>query len=339
MEIRPNAPFRSPVEFEEIMHEAVLTMQDFLQRKYQASLLGTGMHPFLKLDETGIWPHRHKQIYSAYSKVFNLKRHGWLNIQSFQLNLPYSDETSGILLHNMLAVICTYLPAIAASSPVYEGKLGDQLDNRLGFYMQNQIEIPSVTGDVIPEYYNSFDQYRRNVIDKYSAELIAAGADPIIVGKEWVNSRGAIFRFDRTALEIRVMDEQECIKSDVAFSCFVRALLRGMMEEETELLPHEILVKDFGSIVMNGLDAEVHHPCGSTARQVCRCLLRTALKNASDEEKKYLPLIARRIEIGSLSEIIRAKIAHKTRKVDFKEATVDVYSNLMKSLIDNQPYS
>ena len=125
MEIKPNTPFESPIEFEETMQEAVLTVQDFLHRKYQANLLGTGMHPLLRLEETAVWPHRHRQIYQAYSKIFSLKRQGWLNIQSFQLNLPYSSETKGVLLHNILTCICAYLPAFAASSPIYEGKLGE----------------------------------------------------------------------------------------------------------------------------------------------------------------------------------------------------------------------
>ena len=133
IEIKPNSPFTSPVDFEETMQEAVVTMHDFLQCKYHADLLGTGMHPLLQLEETSVWPHRHRQIYEAYSKVFNLKRHGWLNIQSFQLNLPYANEKSGVLLHNLLAQICAYLPAITASSPVYEGKFGKNVDNRLHF--------------------------------------------------------------------------------------------------------------------------------------------------------------------------------------------------------------
>ena len=201
-----------------------MTAQDFLRRKYNANLLGTGMHPLLRLDETRVWPHRHKQIYEAYSKIFSLRRHGWLNIQSFQLNLSYSNEASGVLLHNVLAYVCAYLPALAASSPICEGKLRENVDNRLFFYKKNQKEIPSVTGDVIPEYVSSFDEYKKEIIGRYSSDLALAGADKRILGKEWVNSRGVIFRFDRSALETRVMDEQECVKSDVALSCFIRAL-------------------------------------------------------------------------------------------------------------------
>ena len=337
MEIRSNVPFKSPEEFNETMQNAVLTLLDFLESRHGAHLLGTGMHPLLRLEETGVWPHRHRQIYEAYSKVFNLKRHGWLNIQSFQLNVPYFKE-EGILLHNLLANMCAYLPAIAASSPAYEGKLRENVDNRLHFYALNQREVPSVTGDVVPEYISSFQQYEKEIIGKYSLDLAKAGAKESLLYKDWVNSRGIIFRFERRAVEIRVMDEQECIKSDVALSCFIRASLRGLMHEKPKLLPHEILVKDFNSIVENGLSAKVVHPRGLTARQVCQHFFRIAWENATEEEKKYLPIIQKRIEAGNLSEIIKERIQRKAQKTSFKEALITIYSKLIKSLADNEPY-
>jgi len=338
MELKPNAPFRSPEDFEETMQQAVLTISGFLDRKCKAHLLGCGMHPLLRLEETGVWPHRHRQIYQAFSKLFSLKRHGWLNIQSFQLNLPYSNEESGVLLHNVLANLCGYLPAIAASSPVYEGTLGRDVDNRLTFYELNQKEVPSITGDVIPEYVSSFSEYQEKIIEKYSSDMAAAGADELILHKDWVNSRGAVFRFDRKAVEIRVMDEQECVKSDVALSCFIRALLRGLLGRETKLLPHEVLVRDFNSVVARGLNAGTRHPNGRNARQVCEYFLGIARENASAEERKYLSIVQKRIEHGNLSEIVRERVEKRAKKTDFKEAIVSVYSELMKSLIDNRPY-
>lgn len=338
MEVKPNAPFASPVEFETTMQEAVLTLQEFVHNKYRAHLLGTGMHPLLKLDETGVWPHRHRQIYEALGQIFDLKRHGWLNIQSYQLNLPYSDEKNGVMLHNWIVDICPFLPAVAASSPVYEGRFGKDIDNRLHFYEENQREVPSITGEVIPELVDSFSTYKTDVIQKYSKDLEAEGASKLLLGKDWINSRGVIFRFDRKALEVRVMDEQECVKSDVALSCFVRALLRGLMEEQTPHLKHEILVRDFKSIVKDGLNARVEDSRGKTAREVCLSLLRLASDYATDEEKKFLPIVHKRIEQGNLSNVLREKIVRKSQKTDFKEAVIHIYLELTESLIDNRPY-
>jgi gamma-glutamyl:cysteine ligase YbdK (ATP-grasp superfamily) len=338
LEIKANTPFKSPDVFEETMQDAVLTLTDFLERRYKAQLLGTGMHPLLMLNETAVWPHRHKQIYQAYSKVFNLKRHGWLNIQSFQLNLPYFDEKTAVLMHNLIGEICTYLPAISASSPIFEGKIGDLVDNRLCFYMQNQKEVPSIVGDVIPEHVSSFEQYNREIIERYSQDLAKVGVDKCILHRDWVNSRGVIFRFDRKALEIRIMDEQECVKSDVALSCFIRALIREMLKEKSEPLSHEILVKDFHAVIAGGLDARVMHSKGQTARKVCEYFYKIARKNATEEEKNYLPVIEKRLKRGNLSDIIKERVQTKAQKMDLREAIISVYSSLMKSLIKNQPY-
>jgi gamma-glutamyl:cysteine ligase YbdK (ATP-grasp superfamily) len=337
MEIKANQPFKTPWEFEETMQTAVTTLSQVVQ-KCGAMLLGTGMHPLLKLQETAIWPHYHKKIYQQYGKIFNLNQHGWLNIQSFHLNLPFQKEADAIQTHNQLANLCAYLPAIAASSPIYESQNGQDIDNRLQFYKINQKEVPSITGDVIPEYASSLSQYKRDVIEQYSRDLACAGADKTLLQREWVNSKGVIFRFDRRALEVRVMDEQECIKSDVALACFVRAALRGLIASNAELLPHDVLVNDFNAVIKDGLNAKVSSPLGETSRRVCQCYLKLAIEHAEEDEKKYLWLVKKRIEDGNLSELIKASVLRRAQKTDFHQAIVDVYSTLIKCLYDNQPY-
>jgi hypothetical protein len=216
--------------------------------------------------------------------------------------------------------------------------MGPNVDNRLYFYRLNQREVPSVTGDVIPENVSSLAQYRKEVIGQYSRDLAKAGIEKTLLSKEWVNSRGVIFRFDRSALEVRVMDEQECVKSDVALSCYVRAALRGLISSKDAPLPHNLLVSDFNSTLTSGLDAKVLNPHGPKARQVCQYLFDLAWANADKEEKKYLPIVQKRIERGSLSELIRGRISKRAQKTDIKEAILGVYSTLIKCLADNQPY-
>jgi len=337
MEIKANHPFHSPCEFEETMHAAVTTLNNIV-KKHSAKLLGTGMHPILKLQDTGVWPHCHKKIYNAYGKIFNLNQHGWLNIQSFHLNLPFQKENDATETHNHLCNLAAYLPAIAASSPFYENKLGSDVDNRLQFYKTNQKEVPSIAGDVIPEYAQTLKQYKRTIIGGYSNDLAKAGADKTLLNREWVNSRGVIFRFDRSALEIRVMDEQECIKSDVALTCFIRATLRGLLATGEKFLPHEVLVTDFNAAIKEGLKAETLNPHGKTAQKICQHYFNLADKFADTDEKKYLPLIKRRIQEGNLSDTICKRVLGRATKTSLPEAITDVYSTLIKCLNDNEPY-
>jgi gamma-glutamyl:cysteine ligase YbdK (ATP-grasp superfamily) len=336
-EFRAGVPFESPCVFEETMHKAVMEISDLLERRFHASLLGLGMHPLLRLDEAEIWSHRDRSIYEAMGRIFDLRQHGWLNIQSYQLNLPYSSEREGVKLHNTLANIIPYLPAISAASPVYESKISEYLDSRLYFYMVNQKEVPSVTGEVIPEYVSSFKEYRKMTIEKYSSELRQLHAPRCIIGKEWLNSRGAIFRFDRSAIEIRIMDEQECVKSDVALSCFIRALLRGLLKADQDL-PHRLLVEDFNSVIKAGLEANVLHSTFSKAYDVCLHFYSIALKNATEDEKKYLWLIKKRITEGNLSNLIIRDIAKRSQKTSPVEAIRGVYLKMIENLKNNEPY-
>jgi gamma-glutamyl:cysteine ligase YbdK (ATP-grasp superfamily) len=337
-EFKANTPFKSPIVFEETMNKAVLNVCDLLERRYHAHLLGLGMHPSLQLGDVHVWSHRDRQLYEIFSRIFNLNQHGWLNIQSFQLNLPFGDEKEAIKLYNALANILPYLPAITASSPVYENKIGDYVDNRLHFYLMNQKEIPSITGDIIPEYVASFDEYEKTTIKRYSEDLARMNAPRCLLNKEWLNSRGAVIRFDKRAIEIRVMDEQECVKSDVALSCFVRALLRGFLEnnETCIYLPHKVLVDNLHEVIKRGLAAKVLHPKGSTAKHVCRFLYRMAWKNADEEEKRYLSFVKQRIEKGSLSNLIAKEINKKVKKTSLEEAILAVYSSLTMNLEENK---
>lgn len=75
------------------------------------------------------------------------------------------------MLHNALVNLLPYLPAITASSPIYESKIGCFTDNRLYFYGKSQIEVPSITGEIIPEYISSFKEYERRIISTYSMAL------------------------------------------------------------------------------------------------------------------------------------------------------------------------
>jgi len=205
----------------------------------------------------------------------------------------------------------------------------------------NQTEVPSITGDIIPEYVSSFEEYEKTTIRQYSEDLAKVNAPRCLLNKEWLNSRGAVIRFDRRAIEIRIMDEQECVKSDVALSCFIRATLRGILQhqEEFEYLPHYVLVKNLHAVIRDGLDALVWHPRGSTARQVCHYLHKIAQENASSEEKKYLGIIKRRIDDGNLSDLILRDVTKRVLKTDLEEAIFVVYFSLANCLERNKVYA
>lgn len=84
MEPKPNAPLKSPRLFEETMQKAVLTLLDYVESKYDAHLLGTGMHPLLHLKtlESGARAQKtdlREAILDVYSSL----------TKSLRDNLPY----------------------------------------------------------------------------------------------------------------------------------------------------------------------------------------------------------------------------------------------------------
>jgi len=347
LEFKATRPFYTPEEFDEVMYAGLEQLLEHLNKKYDAFLLGTGIHPLATLDRIEIWDHYNNRIYQAFGKLFDMKQHGWLNIQSFHLNLPYTNEKDCFAQYNAIANFLPYLPALAASSPVYEGKFAEYVDQRMFFYPLNQKEVPAISGKIIPEYAENFAEWRRNTIDAYSEELRRLGGPEFLMA-EWLNSRGLIIRQDRRALEIRVMDEQECIKSDVALASFVRALIRKMLQDGNEgytRAPFETLVEDYNNVIKYGLEAKVKAPQfyqdGSneirSAREVLKKLVEMANEYATIEEKKYLDIIRKRIEKGNLSNVIRKKIEEMSKSKDFREAIIEVYEKLSFHLERNEP--
>ena len=51
---------------------------------FEYGFMGLGMHPLLKLNETTYWDHDEQEYYQVYDRLFNIKQHGWLNIQALQ---------------------------------------------------------------------------------------------------------------------------------------------------------------------------------------------------------------------------------------------------------------
>jgi gamma-glutamyl:cysteine ligase YbdK (ATP-grasp superfamily) len=234
-----------------------------------AHLLPTGMHPFMRPADTRLWRRSGGAIYRAYDRVFGIGGHGWLNVQSCHVNLPFGTEEETVRLHNAIVMALPYLPALAASSPIFEGRLGPDVDNRLAFYRSNQARVPRIAGDVVPEPMRSFRQYRREVLEPIYRELRGIpGAERL--RHEWVNSRGAIVRFWRSAIEIRVLDVQECVAMDVAVAAFVRGLLAELVDRlaagALAQPDHRTVFADYGMVVAGGPAARVAAPhLGSVA--------------------------------------------------------------------------
>lgn len=198
--------------------------------KYHSALLPTSMHPLLATDskDIKIWPHGNHDIYQKYDKIFGCHGHGFSNIQSIHLNLPFADDKEFVELHQAIRFVLPLIPALMASSPIVEGKKTNALDNRLLFYKNNQKKIAIISGDVIPEEVTSIKDYYYKILNPIDNALSPYNQDKVLEA-EWVNSRGAIARFERNAIEIRLMDSQECPLADFACVAAITAILKDLI--------------------------------------------------------------------------------------------------------------
>ena len=288
---------------------------------YEYGFMGLGMHPLLKLDETTYWDHDEQEYYRVYDRLFDIKQHGWLNIQALQVNIPYQGKDELVAMFNRIRSLLPYLVAVSASSPLVEGKLTSFMDNRLVYYRKNQAAIPDICHGILPERLNSPDDYVKINRQIYS-ELKKCGAE--ILCREWVNSRGVIVRFTRSCLEIKAIDEQECLHSDMAFSAFLLALMRS-----------DLALEEDESSLLAMLEEAMHNGVSGMSPELER-LFSAAKKNATAEELRYLPLIARRIQEGSLAEVM----AQKLKETDLGEEGIkDLMRQMQWCLKENRPYS
>ncbi len=291
IELVPSVPHTSIGEMEEALWQGMGRFHHATGHRYH--LLGLGMHPLLRLEQTAVWDHEDREIYDAYDRLFGLRQHGWLNIQALQVNVHYDSEEKMVRMFNRLRALIPYLVAVTASSPFVEGQATGSMDNRLLYYRENQARVPSICHGLVPERLRGWRDHL-DVLEAVYRDLRAVGGEALC--HEWVDSRGIIIRPHRECLELKVVDEQECLRSDMAVTALVLSLLRAdlHLEEDADAL-------------YDMTDHAIHKGI-VTLRPELRRLLVRAEEVATAEERAYLPLIARRIEEGSVAELMRDRV-------------------------------
>ncbi len=204
---------------------------DGLLEPLGARLMPGAMHPWMDPHrEMRLWPHEDGPIYRAFDRIFGCTGHGWANLQSTHINLAFGTAEEFGRLHAATRLVLSFLPALAASSPVMDARVTGLLDNRLDVYRTNAIRVPSISGLVIPEAVFTPEDYESVILQQIYDDL--APHDPEgVLRYEWANARGCIARFDRGAIEIRVLDIQEYPAADLAVAALVVETVRALCEE------------------------------------------------------------------------------------------------------------
>lgn len=318
----------------------------------QSRLMPGGMHPWMDpVTQTSLWPHEYSEVYANFHRLFNCYRHGWANLQSVHLNLPFDGDEEFGRLHAAVRMILPLLPALCASSPIMDGKLTGIACNRLEVYRVNQAAVPSLAGRVIPEpVFNQADYQRviMNPIARDVARLDSSG----LMKPQWMNSRGAIARFDRGSIEIRVMDIQECPAADLAIVRGVVGVLQWLVSEgacslaEQQSFQIDPLVEVLNATIREGGRAELRNAdylraMGFSGKGSCRAdelwaamLAHAGVPFRTDPALAPLAFILRR---GTLAQRISQSIGGPPRTLG-RDEMATVYAKLCECLATNRVY-
>ncbi|WP_437185105.1 carboxylate-amine ligase [Planctomicrobium sp. SH668] len=196
-----------------------------------ARLLPTAMHPWMNPDrELQLWPHEYHTVYEAFDKIFDCRGHGWANLQSMHINLPFSGDVEFAKLHAAIRLILPFLPAIAASSPFMDGIPTGLMDTRMDVYRKNSKGFATIAGRIIPEQVFDEASYDREIFQPMFRDIAPFDPDEVL-RNEFLNARGAIARFSRGAIEIRVIDVQESPRMDIAIAALTTQVIQLLVKE------------------------------------------------------------------------------------------------------------
>ena len=344
IELKTSAPERGPHGLQDAFQENVRTIEALLE-PHGARLMPTGMHPWMDpARETELWPFEYAEVYRTYDRVFDCRRHGWANLQSVHLNLSFGDDDEFARLHAAVRLVLPLVPALAASTPVFEGRPAAHLDQRLEVYRTNSARVPRMTGAVIPEPLFTQRDYRREILEPLQREVAALEPTGILEG-EWLNARGAIARFDRDALEIRLIDTQECPRADVAVAWAVRCVVAALCAERwsssatQRAFTSAPLAALLGDAIRSGPDARVVDPAYAralgweraalpTLGELWQTLFASAVASAPESDAALLAPVRTILEHGTLAQRIRAALG----PAPARGRLTDVYRELCECL-------
>ncbi len=346
LEFKCGEPTESLAGWDENFHREILSANEKLS-PVGGELLPSAAHPFMDpMTETVLWPYDCNEIYEAYNRIFDCRGHGWSNLQSTHLNISFSGDEEFGTLHAGIRLLLPLIPAVAASSPYLDSRFTGYKDARIETYRHNQEKIPSITGKVIPEAVFTEADYNRVIFERIEKDIAPFDREKLL-NHFFLNSRGAIARFDRGAIEIRLVDIQECPKADVAIAEFEVAILKALASGtfapqaaqrafDTDRLLKILLatVKDAERAIIDDADylrlLDVDAP-SMRASDLLEHLFGKVRGNISEKSGKVLEKI---LERGTLASALFERLGTSPSRNDF----VREYARLARSLAENTLY-
>jgi carboxylate-amine ligase len=252
VEFKTNGPAPSLAPLSARFHQQVQTVNQLLS-KHDARLMPGGVHPLMDpLKETVLWPFESRDVYETYDRMFHCQGHGWSNLQSTHVNLPFDGDKEFAKLHASIRALLPLLPTLTATSPYLDGKFTGFTDTRIEVYRHNQHSMPIIAGQIIPEAVFGERDYRHQILDPI-ARIVAPFDTEQVLDPLFVNSRGAIARFDRGSIEIRLIDNQEAPCVDLVLIDLIICVLKHWCEYSDQKLLQNLPTQYLADLLLQSI--------------------------------------------------------------------------------------
>lgn len=265
IELKTNGPAGRIAGLAPLFQEQLAEINTLLAAD-NAMIMPGATHPFMDpATETSIWERENTEIYQTFNAIFNCQGHGWSNLQSMHINLPFTGDDEFFRLHNAIRLLLPLIPGLSAASPFQDGLDTGYSDSRLMHYGRNCAKIPVVTGLIVPEPIRNRAEYEEAILAAITRAVAPYDPKSVLQAK-WTNARGAIARFDRGAIEIRVIDSQECPAADLAIAEIVCSAVRyftNVDERERQAMhavPTDRLHKQLQRVIVQAEKAAIDDP-------------------------------------------------------------------------------
>ncbi len=312
-------------------------------------LLPTAMHPWMDpARETKLWPHECNEIYRTYDRIFGCRGHGWGNLQSTHINLPFANDDEFGRLHAALRLVLPLLPALAASSPIADGTYAPHACYRMEVYRANSLRVPMMAGLVVPEPVFTRHGYEHDILGKLYDDLRPYDPD-CVLRYEFANARGAMARFDRGAIEIRVLDIQECPLADMAIAALIVEVVRALVDQRwsdyasQQAVSTEALYAVLLETIRDAERAEIREPCLLNAFGIeqppCPALelWRILLDQVMPNHATWTPMLRRLIDAGTLATRIRRSLPPAPTHADLHKCYAELADCLTRGELFRVP--
>lgn len=342
--IRNSKPVRNIRSLEKKLNGEVRALDQLLGTA-QAMLLPTAAHPFFDPAKTVLWNGAGREVPERYHAIFDARQHGWGNMQTLRLELPFANDDEFTRLHAAVRLVLPLIPALCASSPLLDGRDAGARDARLLRMLDRHAKLPVVAGGFVPEAIFSQEDYYREVFAPIGKALARVDKSGVLDHMK-VNSRAAVPDFDRNVLTVRVIDPQECVSADLAVLEVIIATVKAMAQGrwvssylQRAWSEHDLLTL-FRATCTEGLDATITDKDyllmfgllreeKATARRLWQHILEEVRGTLSEHALVHTGMILKK---GNLAD----RILKACGKSPTRERITATYQRLAKGLVEDR---